>query len=183
MPAEATGGEYTGLFRTEGLRSSEMVDPVDLMITVDVSQTLFCNQVPLFSDITSSDETISARKHKEVEIELSGSVSVPEGCDIVNAWYQLTDEYGELDRTETVVINDDGTFSVAVPMVASRKGKDTDGRLYTVKFMAENEAGVGESPETTIVVLHDNHKKAHHDEKRGSHDSKRESHDGKKGKS
>ena len=68
--------------------------------------------------------------------------------------------------TEALVINDDGTFSVAIPMVASRKEKDEDGRLYTVKFFAENEAGVGESPETTIVVLHDNHKKI--STKRGS---------------
>ncbi len=48
--------------------------------------------------------------------------------------------------TVPLEINDDGTFSVAVPMLASRKGKDKDGRLYSVKFMAENEAGVGESP-------------------------------------
>ena len=40
-----------------------------------------------------------------------------------------------------------------------RKGNDKDGRLYTVKFEAENEAGLGESVETNIVVMHDNGKK------------------------
>ncbi len=145
--------------------------------------TLFCNQVPFFSDISSAEETINARKHKEVTIDLSGVVSASDGCDIFNAWYQLTDEYGKLDQTEALVINDDGTFSVAIPMVASRKEKDEDGRLYTVKFFAENEAGVGESPETSIVVLHDNHKKGKH--KKGKHKkekygSKKESHDSKK---
>jgi len=184
VPAEAEGGEYTSVFRTEGLRSSELVAPADLMITVDVSQTLFCNQVPLFSDISSAEETISVRNHKEVTVELSGAVSVPDGCDISDTWYKLIDEYGELDQDEVpLVINDDGTFSVAVPMVASRKGKDKDGRLYTVTFFAENEAGVGESPETTIVVLHDNHEKDKH--KKGKHKkekygSKKESHDSKK---
>jgi hypothetical protein len=172
VPAEARGGRYKSVFRTEGLRSSEQVTAADLLINVEVSEPFACNQVPLFSDISSSEETINVRKHKKVTIDLSGIVSVQDGCDIVNAWYQLTDEYGELDRTEPLVINDDGTFSVAVPMVASRKGKDKDGRLYSVKFMAENEAGVGESPETSVVVLHDKRKKRHHDSKK-SHDKKK----------
>ena len=40
-------------------------------------------------------------------------------------------------------------------MVASRKGSDKDGRLYTLEFMASNEAGVSQSNETKIVVSHD----------------------------
>jgi len=159
VPADAKGGEYKSIFRTIWLRSNEQVAPADLVINVEVSETFACNQAPLFSDIISTEETINARNNKQVAIDLSGTVSSPEGCEIVNAWFQLTDEYGELNRTETLEINDDGTFSVAVPMVASRKGNDKDGRLYTVKFMAENDSGVGESIETSVVVLHDNSKK------------------------
>ena len=99
------------------------------------------------------------RNNKQVHVELSGSVSVPEGCSIDRPRYQLTDEYGELDKVETLQLGADGNFTVAIPMVASRKGNDKDGRLYTVKFEAENEAGVGESVETNIVVMHDNGKK------------------------
>lgn len=183
VPAEAQGGQYMSVFRTEGLRSSEQVATADLVINVAVSEPFACNQVPLFSDISSTEDTINVRKHRKVAIDLSGVVSVQEGCNITNAWYQLTDEYGELDTTEPLEINDDGTFSVAIPMVASRKGKDKDGRLYTVKFMAENEIGVGESPETSVVVLHDKRKKGHHDGKKMGHDSKRKSHDGKKAES
>jgi len=173
VPADAKGGNYNRVFRTLWVRSNEQIAPADLVINVEVTETSACNQAPLFSDISSAEETINARKHKEVAIELSGSVSAPEGCDIFSVWYQLTDEYGELDQDEVPLeINDDGTFSVAVPMVASRKGKDRDGRLYTVKFMAENEAGIGESPETTIVVLHDKRKKGHHESKK-SHDKKK----------
>lgn len=187
VPAEASGGQYTGVFRTEGLRSSEQVDPVDLMVNLAIDEPFACNQVPLFSDISSTQQAINVRMHKEVTIDLAGTVSVPDGCDIDNAWYQLTDEYGELDRTEPLEINDDGTFAVAVPMVASRKGEDKDGRLYTVTFMAENEAGVGASPETSIVVMHDSHddrsfdsKRLRHDNKRNRHDSKGSRHDGKR---
>ena len=180
VPAEAPGGQYTSVFRTEGLRSSEQVDPVDLLINLAVDEPFACNQVPLFSDISSTEEALNVRMHREVTIDLAGAVSVPEGCEIFNAWYQLTDEYGELDRTEPLEINDDGTFSVAVPMVASRKGEDKDGRLYTVTFMAENEAGVGESPETTVVVMHDRHTNGHYDSKRWGHDNNRSRHDGKR---
>jgi hypothetical protein len=181
VPANAKGGNYNRVFRTLWVRSNEQIAPADLVINVEVTETLACSQVPLFSDISSAEETINARKHKEVAIELSGAVSAPEGCDIFSVWYQLTDEYGELDQNDVPLeIKDDGTFSVAVPMVASRKGKDKDGRLYSVKFMAENEAGVGESPVTSVVVLHDKRKKGHHDSKRRDHDSKRRDHDSKR---
>jgi len=159
VPPTAEGGIYTGILRTAWLKSNETVEPVDLKINVKVNSLVSCSQVPLFSDISASQDAISARNNKEVPIELSGSVSAPDGCDISGASYVLTDEYGELDRTENLQINADGSFLVAVPMVASRKGNDKDGRLYTVKFLAENEAGIGESVETNIVVTHDNSEK------------------------
>ena len=174
VPAKAKGGKYTSVFRTVWLRSNEQIAPADLLINVEVSETLACNQVPLFSDISSAEDTINVRNNKEVAIDLSGVVSVPDGCDINDLWYELIDEYGEMNQEKHHLLFDaGGGFSVAVPMVASREGKDKDGRLYTVKFFAENEAGVGESPQTSVVVLHDNRKN-------GDIDSKMKSPDGKK---
>ena len=159
-PADAKRGAYTGVFGTVWLRSNETIDPAEFVINVEIGEHLSCNQLPIFSDITSSEEIINARNNKVVAIDLVGSISVPEGCEIENAWYQLTDEYGELDQQEqAITLNSDGSFSVAIPMVASRKGNDKDGRLYIVRFMAENEAGVSESSETSIIVTHDNRKK------------------------
>lgn len=159
VPPTAEGGVYTGVLNTAWLRSNETVAPVEFRINVEVDSLVSCSQVPLFSDILSAQSAINTRNNKEVPVELSGSVSVTDGCEISSASYLLTDEYGELDRTEDVTINADGSFSVAVPMIASRRGNDKDGRLYTVKFLAENEAGIGESVETNIVVMHDNGKK------------------------
>lgn len=175
VPADAKGGNYNRVFRTLWVRSNEQIAPADLVINVEVTETSACNQAPLFSDISSTEETINVRNNKEVAIDLSGSVSSPVDCGPVNAWFELTDEYGEMDspEPEPMLINEDGTFSVAIPMVASRKAKDKDGRLYTVKFMAENDAGFGESPEISVVVLHDNRKKGHHDSKRKDHTAKR----------
>jgi hypothetical protein len=177
VPANAKGGKYKSVFRTVWLRSNEDVAPVDLVINVEVGETFTCNQAPLFSDISSAEETINARNNKEVAIDLSGFVSSPDECGTVNAWFELTDEYGELDQKKVALeINDDGTFSVAVKMIASSNGYDKDGRLYTVKFFAENDAGIGESPETSVVVLHDNRKEEYHDSKRRDHESKRRDH-------
>ena len=159
VPAKAKGGKYTTIFRTVSIRSNEQIAPADLLINVEVSETLACNQVPLFDNITSAEDTINARNNKQVAIELSGVVTVTDGCEINDLWYELIDEYKVLDHAKhDLQIGEDGGFSVAVPMVASRRGNDKDGRLYTVKFMAVNEAGIGASPETTVVVLHDNRK-------------------------
>ena len=152
VPADAQGGIYKGILKTVWLRSNESVAPAEFEINVDVDSFVSCSQVPLFSDIVSSQESINMRNNKPVQIELSGSVAVLDGCEI-------STEYGELDKVEALQLGADGSFTVAIPMVASRKGNDKDGRLYTVKFEAENKAGVGESVETNIVVMHDNGKK------------------------
>lgn len=159
VPANAQGGTYQGILKTVWLRSNENVAPAELVINVAVDNFVSCSQVPLFSNIVASQESINMRNNKPAEIELSGSISVPDGCEIHNAQYQLTDEYGELDKVDGIQLDADNSFTVAVPVVAKREGNDKDGRLYTVKFVAENEAGVGESVETNIVVMHDNGKK------------------------
>ncbi len=159
VPADAKGGIYKGILKTVWLRSNESVAPAEFEINVDVDSFVSCSQVPLFSNIVALQESMNMHNNKPIQIELSGSVAVPDGCEIDNAQYQLTDEYGELDKVDALQLNVDGSFAVAIPVVASRKGNDKDGRLYTVKFVAENEAGVGESVETNIVIMHDNRKK------------------------
>lgn len=158
LPENVKSGVYTAILRTMGLRSNEFIAPTDFIFKVEVNQKT-CSQVPLFSEISSSEEVFNARNNKLVSVDLSGSVSVPPGCEIDRVWYRLTDEYGEMDKEEMVVVNGDGSFSASVPMLVARNGNDKDGRLYEVKFMAENESGVSESPAIDFVVTHDNRKK------------------------
>lgn len=159
IPADAKGGVYRGVLKTIWLRSNENVPPAELELNVAVDSFVGCSQVPLFSNIVASQQSISMRNNKQTSVALSGSVSALEGCNIDNVQYQLTDEYGELDTVADVLVDEDGRFAVDVPVIASRKGNDKDGRLYTIKFVAEDEAGVGESVETNIVVAHDNSQK------------------------
>ena len=162
VPTGAQRGIYKGILKTVWLRSNESVAPAEFEINVDVDSFVSCSQVPLFSEISASQESINIRNNKQVHIGLSGFVTVRDGCEIDSFQYQLTDEYDELDKIEVLEVlqvGEGGSFAVTVPMVASRKGNDKDGRLYTVIFEAKNEAGVANSVETNIVVKHDNSKK------------------------
>lgn len=158
VPDHVPSGLYTAIFNVVGVKSNEYIAPTSFVLNLQVGPLFSCTQPPEFSSITSTEEAIHARNHKQVAITLAGTLTTPEGCGIERAWYQLTDEYGELDQTGDLEIAADGAFQVDVPMVASCKGDDKDGRLYTVTFMAESEAGVGESAETRVVVMHDNRK-------------------------
>ena len=184
VPAVAKVGNYKSMFkavvRMTNETNEDVPPPADLVINIEVSEPFACNLAPEFKEISSAEETINVRNNKEVAIDLSGSVSSPDGCGTVNAWFELTDEYGEMTSTEPepLALNDDGAFTVTIPMVASRKGDDEDGRLYTIKFFAENEVGVNiDIPEISVVVVHDNDKKRGHDSKKRSHDSKKKGHE------
>ena len=158
VPTTANGGHYTGVFSPTNLTASDAIDPVSFEINVNVNKLVTCNRVPEFLDVHSAQDAIQTKSNKLVPIDLSGSVLATEGCTLLKLEYHLVDEYGDLDHSENVDIADDGTFEVSIPMIASRKGDDKDGRLYSVHFTAENEAGVAESAETRIVVMHDNRK-------------------------
>ena len=159
IPENAESGSYQGVLRTVWMRSNETIPAAELKINLEVDSFVACSQVPLFSDISSSVDEINVSNNKEVAIELSGTIEVLEECNLENTRYQLIDEYGELDKVKFFEADENGAFNVAIPLIASRDGKDKDGRLYTVKFMAESEAGAAESAETSIVVAHDNRKK------------------------
>jgi hypothetical protein len=158
-PTDAVGGSYSATFSTVWLRSNEIVADAGFNVDVNVNAQPACNQSPTFSEITSSDNAISSRNNKPVNIALSGAVSTPDSCAVENLYYVLTDEYGELDQQENIYLRTDGSFVADVEMIASRKGGDKDGRHYTIKFFAENKAGVGESAEAVFVVGHDNRSK------------------------
>jgi len=159
VPAEASEGFYNSKFRSVWLRSNEYVSPIELTVGLTVQAQASCQQPPTISGIQVQKPTVKAKNNKPFTVLFTGSIESAEGCQLSGAWYSLSDEYGELDETGDVTVQSDGSFSVEVTMLASRDGKDKDGRTYTVVFGAENEAGTTEGGETAIVVSHDNRKK------------------------
>jgi len=158
-PVDAAAGSYTLTFSPAWLNSNEKLVATELTLYVNVVAQTACKDVPSFSPIASSADSIETRNNKPVTVELSGNVSVPDGCEVEALRYVLNDEYGELSLEEAVALGADGSFKVGVQMVASRKGSDKDGRHYSIRFIAENESGIGESEDTVFVVTHDNRAK------------------------
>jgi len=117
-----------------------------------------CASAPAIGAITANQSVIPAKNNKPFTIVFSGNISSAEGCTQESAWYRISDEYGELDGTAPLTLDANGDFSVSVDVIASRKGDDKDGRLYTIVFGAKNEAGEVEGGETSVVISHDNGK-------------------------
>lgn len=177
MPSvDAKPGVYTGSMVTELLWSNEPIELVNLEVHVEISQQDACLEPPEFSNVVSAQDTINTRNNKKVTVNFTGNVVPPSGCELKRVWYELVDEYGEVGHQEEIQFDkESGSFAVDLPLIASRRGDDMDGRLYTVIFKAENlllaedlllagnlasgESAVAESVETTIVVKHNNRKK------------------------
>ena len=157
VPEGTGGGSYTATFNAQVMRGRSITAD-QLIVTLEVPATNLCSAPPIFSPITASQNIIKGKNNKPVTIELSGTVDVGDGCELAGTSYTLTDEYGELGGTKDLNIASDGSFSASVELMASRKGNDKDGRLYSISFSAENEAGVGNGDVIEIVVSHDNRK-------------------------
>jgi hypothetical protein len=93
---------------------------------------------------------------KSVQVTLSGTVTagtapiVPGAVD-----YSVMDEYGLVQPSGNISFDPGGTFSVGVPLIASRKGNDPDGRRYTIVVTARDQIGNAGSCSITVIVPHD----------------------------
>jgi len=88
--------------------------------------------------------------NKEREAVFSGSVI--NECGTTN--YELTDEYGEYSYTGEIV---PGGFSIPLNLMASRTGKDKDGRKYSFTVTSENNSGTV-LKSVDLIVPHDRSK-------------------------
>ena len=88
--------------------------------------------------------------NKEREVVFSGSVI--NECGTTN--YELTDEYGEYSYTGEIV---PGGFSIPLNLMATRTGKDKDGRKYSFTVTSENNSGTV-LKSVDLIVPHDRRK-------------------------
>jgi hypothetical protein len=159
VPADARPGLYRGTFVPGVSRSNERVTFNTVTLFVEVTPGSRCQQPPVISETTSGRKILNDRNSKQQTLVFSGSINSPPGCTTSRSWYQLSDEYGEMDKTGNVAPDANGNFTVSVSVIASRKGDDKNGRHYSLVFGAENEAGIGLSDQRDIVITHDNRKK------------------------
>lgn len=158
----ASGGTYEGALKS--IASELYGTPIDNGDGVPISVTVLsagCVEAPMFvGDVSAGPKEIWARNKRDVEVEFSGKVTLPEDCENT-VKYEVIDEYGEegVGVPETALgVNPDGSFGATFTVPAARKGGDKDGRRYTVKVTVENEVGKATS-EVYATVAHDQRKK------------------------
>jgi len=116
-------------------------------------------------DTTPPTITASANKTqlsppngKLVTVTVTGTIT--DASEIASVTYTVEDEYGLVEPSGSaedgqITIGDDGDFSFAVKLRASRRGEDTDGRLYTIHITATDSAGNTATYPVEVLVPHD----------------------------
>jgi hypothetical protein len=104
--------------------------------------------------VSASPTTLRPPNGQLVPVMVSGTITdEPDGSGVSSAAYTVTDEYGQIQPNGTVTPDEaDGSYAFTVELQASRRGNDQNGRHYTIKVSATDNAGnVG--TESAIVTV------------------------------
>jgi hypothetical protein len=93
---------------------------------------------------------------KTVKVTVKGTVKdAASAIDLSSGRYSVIDEYGQVQPSGAFTIGASGAYSVAVPLVADRKGNDKDGRVYRITIRAADAAGNAGTATVVVTVPHD----------------------------
>lgn len=153
IPPDAIAGTYTGTLLPVDMRSSEPISSPGVIIAIEVAvpQTA-CAGLPVLSDIEIGPQNIWAPIGRDVEVVISGAISVAEGCE-VSAGYSLESNNGLIQGD--IFLGADGRFAEKVKVNVSRSGNDKYGRIYNGTLYAEDMDGNRDSLSFIVTVLHD----------------------------
>jgi hypothetical protein len=69
-----------------------------------------------------------------------------------SAAYTVTDEYGQIEPSDNLTLEADGSYAFTMALQASRNGNDRDGRHYTIGVSAtDNAVNLGMGSATVTV--------------------------------
>jgi hypothetical protein len=115
--------------------------------TVDPSS----DTLPPTISISATPTVLFPPNRKMVNVTVSGTVVDASG--VARADFFLADEYGRLSASGQLTLTG-GQFSFQLPLQASRKGFDRDGRQYVIYVGATDNLGNYGFTSVTIVVPH-----------------------------
>jgi hypothetical protein len=159
VPGDAEPGIYASYVYSKAMRSHQYADPGRGML-IEVLVTSECSATPEVEISGFGPNVIWPPNHDDAAVTVSGVVNIPAGCTLGAAGYSIEDEYGTHTGAGEITVKDDGSFSALLPVEAWRDGQDKDGRHYTIKVFAEDEAGTGVSEVLEVVVPHDKGKRS-----------------------
>jgi uncharacterized lipoprotein YddW (UPF0748 family) len=161
------GGFYGGVDLAPGAYRVTVTPVGQPAYTTDCTTSVTAGQVGRF-DITIDREAptvmLSATprelwppNHRTVDVTLAGAAE-DTGTGIDTVSFRVLDEYGVV-QPEVAPIAGGGLarvdFSPAIPLQASRAGKDKNGRTYTLEVTVTDRACRARTAAITVVVPHD----------------------------
>jgi hypothetical protein len=91
-----------------------------------------------------------------IAVTLSGTITDEgSGVDASSLAFSVEDEYGLVEPAGRLTADTAGRYSFSVPLTASRRGDDTDGRTYRIVVTAADRAGNRTSAAAIVMVPHD----------------------------
>lgn len=93
---------------------------------------------------------------KQVAVNVSGTITPGTSAIAAgNSGFSVIDNEGQVQPSGPVIVQSDGTYSVTIPLVASREGNDMNGRQYTIVVAAGDGVGNVGSCSSLVRVPHD----------------------------
>ena len=111
---------------------------------------------PTVTIVSVTPATLWPPNGKLVPVTITGTITdAGSGVNTSTTAYAVIDEYGLIQPRGSVTVNADGSYAFTIPLQASRKGNDKDGRQYTIIISAQDEVGNIGSATTQVIVPHD----------------------------
>jgi hypothetical protein len=111
---------------------------------------------PTVTIVSVTPATLWPPNGKLVQVTVSGSITDDDSdVSAITAAYEVIDEYGLIQRNGAIIVDKaDGSYVFTVPLRASRRGNDADGRKYTITVSALDTEGNEGSAEAIVTVPH-----------------------------
>ncbi len=112
--------------------------------------------IPPVISISTNPPTLWPPNGKTVQVTVSGAITDSgSGVNTGSASFAVADSEGGVQPSGAIKLGADGTYSFAVPLIASRQGSDKGGRQYTITVAAQDNAGNVGSGSAVVTVPHD----------------------------
>jgi hypothetical protein len=109
--------------------------------------------------VAASPKMLWPPNKKLIMVTVTGTITDNEisgtGVNPSTAKFSVTDEYGQVQPNGSLTLNPDGRYNFMIQLPASRDGGDRDGRHYTIRVSAQDNAGNKGSAVTVVTVPHD----------------------------
>lgn len=115
------------------------------------------NTPPLIT-LSATPRILQPANGRLVPVVVSGTINDASGVNATNAEYAVKDEYGEVEPSGKLTLDGIGNYSITAMLRAGRRGNDLNGRRYTIRVTASDNAGNRGSKWTIVTVPHDRRK-------------------------